>query len=43
MSFKVPYNLLVEKGLITHEEYEANIRSMLEKSEGLTRFDDLKE
>ncbi len=34
-------DLLVEKGLITQEEYEAKVRAMLEESEGLTRFDDL--
>ena len=34
-------DLLVEKGLITQEEYEAKVRVMLEESEGLTRFDDL--
>nr|WP_319373879.1 hypothetical protein [uncultured Methanobacterium sp.] len=34
-------DLLVEKGLITQEEYEVKVRAMLEESEGLTRFDDL--
>jgi len=36
-------DLLVEKGLITQEEYEAKVRELLEESAGLTRFDDLKE
>lgn len=35
-------DLLVEKGIITQEEYEAKVRSILEESAGLTRFDDLK-
>ena len=35
--------LLVEKGVITQEEYEAKVRKMLDESAGLTRFDDLKE
>ena len=35
-------DLLVEKGLITQEEYETKVRKMLEESAGLTRFDDLK-
>jgi polyhydroxyalkanoate synthesis regulator phasin len=36
-------DLLVEKGIITQKEYEAKVRSLLEESAGLTRFDDLKE
>ena len=36
-------DLLVEKGLITQEEYEDKVKSILEESKGLTRFDDLKE
>jgi len=36
-------DLLVEKGLITQEEYEAKVRAMLEESAGLTRFDDLED
>lgn len=36
-------DLLVEKGLITQEEYETKVRKLLEESVGLTRFDDLKE
>lgn len=36
-------DLLVEKGLITQEEYEAKLRRLLEESAGLTRFDDLED
>jgi len=36
-------DILVEKGIITHEEYDAKVRSIIEESEGLTRFEDLKE
>lgn len=36
-------DLLVEKGIITQEEYEAKVRMVLDESAGLTRFDDLKE
>jgi hypothetical protein len=34
-------DLLVEKGIITQEEYEAKVRTALEESAGLTRFEDL--
>jgi len=34
-------DLLIEKGLITQEEYETKVKGILIKSEGLTRFDDL--
>jgi polyhydroxyalkanoate synthesis regulator phasin len=36
-------DLLVEKGIITQEEYEDKVRSLLEESAELTRFDDLEE
>lgn len=35
-------DILVEKGILTHEEYDAKVRSIIEESEGLTRFEDLK-
>ncbi|WP_424355062.1 hypothetical protein [Methanobacterium sp. MBAC-LM] len=35
-------DLLVEKGVITQEEYEDKVRLLLEESSSLTRFDDLK-
>jgi hypothetical protein len=36
-------DLLVEKKIITQEEYETKVRKMLEESAGLSRFDDLKD
>lgn len=35
-------DLLVEKGIITQDEYENKVRLLLEDSANLTRFDDLK-
>ena len=35
-------DLLVEKGVITQEEYEDKVRLLLEESASLTKFDDLK-
>lgn len=35
-------DLLVEKGVITQDEYEDKVRLLLEESANLTRFDDLK-
>lgn len=34
-------DLLVEKGIITHEEFDVKVRSAIEESAGLTRFEDL--
>jgi polyhydroxyalkanoate synthesis regulator phasin len=34
-------DILVEKGLITQEEYEDRVKILLEESAKLTRFDDL--
>ena len=34
-------DILVEKGIITQEEYENKVRVLLEEYVGLTRFDDL--
>lgn len=34
-------DLLVEKGLITQEEYEAKVKERLENIEKLTRFEEL--
>lgn len=36
-------DLLVEKGLITQEEYEDRVKILLEESTKLTRFDDLED
>jgi polyhydroxyalkanoate synthesis regulator phasin len=36
-------DILVEKGLLTQEEYEDRVKILLEKSAKLTRFDDLEE
>ncbi len=36
-------DILVEKGLITQEEYEDRVKILLEESAKLTRFDDLEE
>lgn len=36
-------DILVEKGIITQEEYEDRVKLLLEESAGLTRFDDLEE
>lgn len=33
--------LLVEKGIITHEEYEERVKKKLSNSEELTRFEEL--
>jgi mannitol/fructose-specific phosphotransferase system IIA component (Ntr-type) len=35
-------DLLVEKGLITEEEYDAKIKKRLMENEKLTRYEDLK-
>lgn len=34
-------DLLVERGVITQQEYETKVKSLLEESAGLTRFEDL--
>lgn len=36
-------DLLVEKGVITQEEYEEKVKERLKLSKELTRFDDLEE
>ena len=36
-------DLLVEKGVITQEEYEAMVKGKLESTEDLTRFEELEE
>lgn len=36
-------DILVEKGLLTQEEYEDRVKILLEESSKLTRFDDLKD
>ncbi len=36
-------DLLIKKGLITEEEYEAEVKERLKESKGLTRFEDLKD
>jgi hypothetical protein len=36
-------DILVEKGVISQEEYDIKVEHKLKKSEELTRFDDLKE
>ncbi len=36
-------DLLVEKGIITQEEYETKVKERLEKSATLTKFEDLEE
>ena len=35
-------DLLVEKGILTHEEYDTKVRELLDESAKLTKFDDLK-
>lgn len=34
-------DILVEKGIITQEEYESKVKERLEASKDLTRFEDL--
>lgn len=36
-------DLLVEKGVINHEEYDIRVEHKLKKSKELTRFEDLEE
>lgn len=36
-------DILVEKGIITQEEYEEKVKKRLEEAAGLTRFDDLED
>lgn len=36
-------DLLVEKGMISHDEYDIKVEQRIKKSKELTRFDDLEE
>jgi DNA-binding HxlR family transcriptional regulator len=36
-------DLLVEKGVITQEEYDSKVKQRLEETKGLTRFEDLED
>ncbi len=36
-------DLLVEKGVITQEEYDSKVKKRLEETKGLTRFEDLED
>ena len=36
-------DLMVEKGMITQEEFEAKVKEKIKNAEELTRFDELEE
>ncbi len=36
-------DLLVEKGIITQEEYDTKVKQRLDETKDLTRFDDLED
>lgn len=36
-------DLLVEKGILTHQEFEEKVRKRIEESKSLTRFKDLED
>lgn len=36
-------DLLVEKGIITQEEYDSKVKQRLEETKNLTRFEELEE